>query len=413
MIPETSIKNLQKVADIYDLFDPAVDHILTQKLRALPVGASRRSWEFSMIYLALHNHGALHPESRGLGLGAGTELLIYALTEAAGSLTVTDLYGMEKGWKGVQTSDPLGLLREHAPWPVDFEKLSAHAMDMREITYPDESFDFAWSTGSFEHIGDDEDFDLHLREVHRVLKPGGVYAFTTVVNYGTETDRIPHNYYFHPEHFADILSRSPLEALPEFDCAVRRNTLNRPTPESSGNYMFTAGREFMFPVVAYRRGVVNNANLAVLRKTDKKGTTVKAVGFEATRDWLWQEARAFNRRLWREPQQLRVEARKDLFITQPEHFPEGQVEFSVSFLGSIKGAQVELVSRAVGYPVRPNLEQKVEAQPRMSLAIQAASDRIYMLRIKAPALSDPADIVVRAHVSNAEPTSSAASASKV
>ncbi|TYR36454.1 class I SAM-dependent methyltransferase [Mesorhizobium microcysteis] len=396
-IPKTEIANLQKVADAYDWFDPAIDYILREVLQATPMMGNRRSWEFAMIYLALHCHGALKQDSRGLGLGVGTERLIYALANVAGSLSVTDLYGMADGWKGVQTTNPQELLRKKAPWQVDFDRITAHAMDMREITYPDETFDFAWSTGSFEHIGGDADFDRHLAEVHRVLKPGGIYAFTTVVNFGRETNRIPHNYYFHPAHFADILSRSPLEPLPEFDCSVRINGLNRPTPERSENYMFSAGASIIHPIVALRRGVINNANLAVLRKTENTSARTKVVGFDETSKWLHTQAQTFVKRLWNEPQMLRVDARGGALVTQPEFFGDGKAVFQVGFMTSSIKAKIELVSRQIGYPVNPKVEKTVDASSHLAtIDFTPESDRIYMVRISGPQSMLANDIVVRA-----------------
>jgi hypothetical protein len=78
-IPSTHIPNLQKLSDIYDVFDPALDAIIRNELRSEPF-ADRRQWEFSMIYLALRNGGYLSENSRGLAMGAGTERLIYAIS---------------------------------------------------------------------------------------------------------------------------------------------------------------------------------------------------------------------------------------------------------------------------------------------------------------------------------------------
>lgn len=42
--------------------------------------------------------------------------------------------------------------------------------DIRNILFPDNSFDFVYSMGTIEHI---DDYNLAIREIYRVLKPGG------------------------------------------------------------------------------------------------------------------------------------------------------------------------------------------------------------------------------------------------
>ncbi len=47
--------------------------------------------------------------------------------------------------------------------------------DVMRLTFPDASFDLVTSTDVFEHVADDA---RGFREVRRVLRPGGVFAFT-------------------------------------------------------------------------------------------------------------------------------------------------------------------------------------------------------------------------------------------
>lgn len=44
------------------------------------------------------------------------------------------------------------------------------ACDMRKILLPDNTFDFVYSMGTIEHVND---YDRAIREIYRVLKPGG------------------------------------------------------------------------------------------------------------------------------------------------------------------------------------------------------------------------------------------------
>jgi|JI10StandDraft_1071094.scaffolds.fasta_scaffold09186_5 SAM-dependent methyltransferase len=320
---------LQKVCDIYDFFHPEIDEFLRQDLRSTPFG-SRRAWEFATIYRALRLKCKIHPSSSGLAMGAGTERLIYAIAPKVAKTLVTDLYLPDSGWVGVRTDNPLDLVMSKAPWPVDRARVDACAMDMRDLKLPDNSFDFCWSTGAFEHIGVDADFDAHLAEVHRVLKPGGVYAFTTAVVFGDKTLDIPHNHYFHPEHLIDILHRSPLHAEPEFDCHVADHLFNRPHIERFQDFGFAAGSQISKPIVSFRRGALLAANVMVLTKDDTRAKSrPTVVGFDSSCHQLRRHVKSFSTHLWRNFQVLAVEQAEDHGHVQPQYFGEAEIEVDV------------------------------------------------------------------------------------
>lgn len=321
--------SLQKVCDIHDFFEPEIDSIIRRDLRSVPFG-SRRAWEFAMIFRALAAKGKLQSSAHGLAMGAGTEKLIYAIIPRVAKTVVTDLYLPDSGWIGVRTESPRDLIRKKAPWPVDFDKVDAMAMDMRDLKFPDESFDFCWSTGSFEHIGHDEDFLQHFREVDRVLKPGGVYAFTTAVTFGGITERIPHNYYFDPKHLVDLIHASPLHAEPVFDCYVQDHLLNRPHPERYQSYGFPAGNQISKPIVSFRRGVTLTANVMVLTKAPERAKARPRVeGLERSRARLADQANHLIRETWARPQYLETSITGRTLKVQPQVFADGHAEFDV------------------------------------------------------------------------------------
>ena len=311
---------LQKVCDIHDFFRPEIDRILRKEIGSVPFG-SRRAWEFAMIYRAIDQKGRLHGDAVGLGMGAGTEKLIYALAKRARKTVVTDLYTAAGGWEGVRTQDPKALVMSKAPSSVDPKRIDALTMDMRELKFPDESFDFCWSTGAIEHIGHDEDFARHLAEVHRVLRPGGVYAFTTAVVFGLPTLRIPHNYYFNPEHLVDLLHASPLHAEPEFDCRVTDHLFNRPHVERFQDYGFAAGNQISKPVVSFRRGTLLTANVMVLTKEPGRAKKrPKVTGYDASCRQLRRHADNLTKHLWKDYQLLQTELRGHELVVQPQYF---------------------------------------------------------------------------------------------
>lgn len=278
-----------------------------------------------MIFRALSSKGKLHPAAHGLAMGAGTEKLIYAIVPQVAKTMVTDLYLPNSGWVGVRTDNPRDLILQKAPWPIDAQKVDAMAMDMRKLDFPDESFDFCWSTGAFEHIGRDEDFLRHFSEVERVLKPGGVYAFTTAITFGGVTEAIPHNYYFDPNHLIDLIHASPLHAEPVFDCFVRDHIFNRPHPERLQDYGFEPGTKFSKPIVSFRRGVLLAANVMVLTKAAGRAKVRPEVrGLEQSRKRLTAQSDSYLRQLWSNFQYLQTTAEKGGLSVQPQVFGDGQ-----------------------------------------------------------------------------------------
>jgi len=389
---------LQKVCDIHDFFHPEIDHILRKELESVPFG-SRRAWEFAMIFRALRQKGSLHRDAVGLAMGAGTERLIYAIARIAKKTTVTDLYVPNSAWEGVRTDDPQGLVMKKAPWKVEPGRIEAMAMDMRELKFPDNSFDFCWSTGAFEHIGDDADFAQHLSEVHRVLKPGGVYAFTTAVVFGPRTLAIPHNYYFNPEHLIDLLHASPLHAEPSFDCRVTDHLFNRPHIERFQDYGFPAGLQISKPVISLRRGALLTANVMVLTKDDsRQKKRPQVVGFDATCRQLRRHAEAFTTHLWKEPQVLRPEGDQE-FVVQPQYFGSRKVLVDV-VIGA--GGPAEVAVAVKSRPIEEHRGWKMDRCATVSrerpgaLLFDAVDTRVYSISVEGVSRKALEQVVIRA-----------------
>jgi SAM-dependent methyltransferase len=222
---------LSKLCDAADWFRPDIKEIITNELREIP-RFHRKQWESAMIFLALRQAGKLRPDNVGLSMGGGKELVLYALAPHLRQLVVTDLYDTQTDWDCAKTDDPDTFIRQNKPFPVDDEKLKALRMDMRQLTFPDRSFDFCYSTCAVEHIGKREDFLRHFNEVARVLKDDGLYVFTTEVLYGDQTIEDEHNYVFSLRELHEIIADSNLAPEEEFDARVTQHKINYPSPSN-------------------------------------------------------------------------------------------------------------------------------------------------------------------------------------
>ncbi len=140
----------------------------------------RKEWELAQAVYGLRRLRRLHPDATALGLGSGHEVFVYFLARRLASVVATDLY---EGEFADAEADPR-MLRDpawFAPYAYPRERLVVRSMDATTIDYPDESFDLAFSLSSIEHFGDRAAQLRALREIHRVLRPGGVAVLTTEV----------------------------------------------------------------------------------------------------------------------------------------------------------------------------------------------------------------------------------------
>lgn len=237
MAPDTVLQRLaamgpygdamQKLCDAEDWADPRFKLVVREALGLRP-RIHARQWEDAAAFICLADAGKLHPEARGIGFGCGREPLTFALGARVAHLIATDLYEAGTAWTVARTADPLGFVLGAAPEGFPAERLAVHHMDMREITYPDAHFDFCYSISAFEHIGDDEDFLRHFREVRRVLKPDGVYALTTEVLLGETTRRTRGNYAFAIGDLLRLFAEAGLQAAPVVDMRLSDLSENDP-----------------------------------------------------------------------------------------------------------------------------------------------------------------------------------------
>lgn len=218
-----------KICDAADFFDPEYLDVVKNRFLEAPV-LHRKQWEFGMIFLTLKKAQMLEDNKRGLSMGSGKEVLLYAVARQVKHLNVTDLYSTESLWECAKTTDPDEFIRKNKPFPVEEDKISAQRMDMRHLAFADCAFDFAYSSCAFEHIGTDDDFLQHLNEVYRVLKDGGVYVLTTEFTCEKETVPIPNNYIFSAEHLDRVIGASKFVPESRFDARLSEQSANFPMP---------------------------------------------------------------------------------------------------------------------------------------------------------------------------------------
>jgi len=138
----------------------------------------RKVWEFCQTIYGLRKLKRLSPEAVVLGIGCGHEELMYFLANRVKVVYATDLYeGAYLG--GESAADVLAHPDKYAPFRYREDRLNILRMDARRLDFEDGAFDFLFSLSSLEHFGKRKEQLAALKEMHRVLKPGGVAVLTT------------------------------------------------------------------------------------------------------------------------------------------------------------------------------------------------------------------------------------------
>lgn len=151
---------------------------------------NRKAWESRMAWRTLTDWGAVHPDAQVLGVGAGRERLVYALSSCVRWVFATDIYLAPGRWGAWHDATMLMDPGAHAhafagDVPADERRIIPMHMDGRRLRFPDNTFDGIFSSGSIEHFGEQEAFpqweavEQAAREMGRVLKPGGVLSLST------------------------------------------------------------------------------------------------------------------------------------------------------------------------------------------------------------------------------------------
>jgi SAM-dependent methyltransferase len=181
-------------------------------------------------------------------MGGGTERVLYSIARHIQQLIVTDLYDKRTDWDCARTIDPVQFIKENKPFEVGDHKIKPLRMDMRQLEFEDNTFDFCYSSCAIEHIGDYDDFLRHLNEVDRVLKEDGIYVLTTEFHFGEETITDQNNYIFAADYLNELISSTDLTINAEPDCSITPQTINYPFPVNMGNLCYSAEQGLSKPI---------------------------------------------------------------------------------------------------------------------------------------------------------------------
>jgi SAM-dependent methyltransferase len=139
----------------------------------------RKYWEVAMAVRTLRDFGVLHEQAEILGVGAGTEMTLFWLTNVVRRVFATDLYLEPGEWERTASAAMLFEPERFAPVRWNPRRLVVQHMNALDLRYEDESFNGVFSSSSIEHFGTHADVRRCLEEIVRVLRPGGVATLST------------------------------------------------------------------------------------------------------------------------------------------------------------------------------------------------------------------------------------------
>jgi SAM-dependent methyltransferase len=180
----------------------------------------RKPYEFAQLVYGCRRLGALRPDASVVSIGAGHELILFWLANHVARVVATDRYSGE--WQVLQgregNPDILNHPERYAPFPYRREHLMFMKMDGRHVALRSGVFDIAYSLSSIEHFGGIAGAKATMREMARVLKPGGLLVVATeYVLHGP-----PHDETFQPSEIAELIDEPGLELVQPIDEAVYR-----------------------------------------------------------------------------------------------------------------------------------------------------------------------------------------------
>jgi len=190
------------------------------------VAMHRKPYEFTQLLYGCRRLGLLGADASFVSIGAGHEQVLYWLANHVGRVVATDMY--EGSWQGerAKEGDPTVLVNpdQYAPFPYRKERLTFMKMDGRYLQFPDGTFDVAYSLSSIEHFGGHAGAVQTMKEMARVVRPGGVVVIATeYVVSGPPCEET-----FQPDEIHGLVRESGLELVEPIDELVYRRYQTRP-----------------------------------------------------------------------------------------------------------------------------------------------------------------------------------------
>ena len=232
-IPFMHLGAISKYCDYEDweseYFKEIASKIMNCNVQAVPI--HRKLWEFVLGTLYLDSLGLWNEDAIGLSVAGGTERFLFFAANHIKRMVSADIYGTGNFASEEATlnfyKDPV----RFAPYPYRKDHLHVVNSNACDLRFPDGVFDFVVCFSSIEHFGGVLKATQALKEMHRVVKPGGAVFLTTdcTIN-GVVTNEV-----FHAHQLEEIVRSSGLKMDVSIDCSLSDSTKKFVTDMRTGN----------------------------------------------------------------------------------------------------------------------------------------------------------------------------------
>jgi len=212
-LKEERIENsvpFNKIANVSDIYNKEWSNAIKELSPIFSMNKEsfhRKTWEFNHIIYILKKSGYLYQKNKGLAIGAGREQILYYLAHKIEKITGIDLF--EGNYIGGEDEPDIPKNpKRYASFIYPDTNLDVIKMDALNLEFEDNSFDFIFSASSIEHFGSKKDILKSIKEMYRVLKPGGITVITTEIKLNRLACNIPNTKIFELNELLALFKQS-------------------------------------------------------------------------------------------------------------------------------------------------------------------------------------------------------------
>lgn len=210
-----------RLCDLNDWEDPEFLEVASALMQTKDVPKHRKVWEFVVSILALRELGHLNSKSLGLSVAAGNERILFYLANLVGGMVATDIYGAGNFSDLEAAESFLYDQKSYAPFPYKEDNLKALYSDALDLKLLGNSFDFCICLSSIEHFGGLRPAIQSIKEMARVLKPGGHAIIITEISLNDiATDQV-----FNRWDIPQLIKGSGFSLVNDFNFATSKESL--------------------------------------------------------------------------------------------------------------------------------------------------------------------------------------------
>jgi SAM-dependent methyltransferase len=207
----------------------------------------RKDWEWALGIKAMERFDKLNGNSVAIGIGTGREEILFHLTNKIKHVFATDLYD-GKSWRNFAPMDFGTETKKYAPIRYRENALTVIKMNGTKLEFKDDYFDIAFSFSSIEHFGGENHIGglKCMKEIERILKPGGVAVITTeyIIN-----NKEHHEFFNERTIFSDLIDKlEKLKLVENLDLRLTTNTLCNVIDYDSAVYWDTSANDYDFKI---------------------------------------------------------------------------------------------------------------------------------------------------------------------